>query len=181
MIYEPPPQPPGPPQKFRRSRGWRLGVAGLAGILGMSGLAGCDHLGGAVGEITESFQKRLDEKDKEIAALRASETALRVQVSELQARAQTQPESGGRGSVDVAALARELAPLLAAGRAEPIQRAETPGAPPPPASGLPELKLSEPKVRAKDEAPPRPRTSGEPRSPGGSGVKRPEPFEPVAR
>jgi|GEM_PF-5706341 len=192
MIHEMPLQVRCDRRAAGRGNSRSLWVPVVIGILGLGGLTACDHLGGQVGEITESYQKRLDEKERELASLRASETGLRLQVSELQGRlAQAEAGGGARGgagAVDVAALARELAPLLAGVKSEPARSVASPGAPvaaPPAEQGLPELQLSEPKVRSKGEVP-RSRGGGEIRSSGSgasgpSGARRPEAFEPVAR
>jgi hypothetical protein len=88
-------------------------------VIGISlliiGGAGCSPEAG-VSEISEGYRRQLEEKDHELAALRGSEGALRAELGELRGQLKTQQAeidaARNRPPLDVAVLAKELAPLL---------------------------------------------------------------------
>ncbi|MEA3207384.1 MAG: hypothetical protein QOE70_441 [Chthoniobacter sp.] len=147
----------------------------------MGGLTGCDQQTGPVAELTESFQKRIDDNNKELATLRASDGNLRAQLAEAQAKVQAlQGEveaARAKPALDVPALARELAPLLAAAHPETVQRED-------PVTPAADLKLPDPKVRpGKPAEAGRVRNSADVRATTGEGSKRKIEMEwgPVSR
>ena len=139
----------------------RLSSAGLAILLGASMLTGCDDQTAQVAALSESFQKRLEDKEKELGSLRSQVGEARGQLTALQAEVDA---ARSRPPVDASALAKELAPLLSAGRTETVRRED-------PAAVAGEFKLPEPVTRPSKPGDPanRGRTSSEVRGSGGSG------------
>ncbi len=146
------------------------GALRLALALSVSALAlpGCSQDDAQITAVADSFRRQIDEKDKELATLRASEGTLRTQMGELQGRVlamQGEMESLRAKPIDVAALARELAPHLATQTPAPAPAVEPPppetSITPAPAERGPTRATSSKSTRSKD---PGGRTSGGPPS-----------------
>lgn len=79
---------------------------------------GCTHQEGQITELSDSFRKQLEDKDRELTTLRGSETQLRTQLAEMQGKMQAYESElsnlRSKGGVDVEALAKQLQPLLQA-------------------------------------------------------------------
>ena len=77
------------------------------------GLAGCGQEDSKFADMVDSFHKKLDDKDKELADLRESESQLQQQVSALnQQLKDAQGQGGGAGAPDPQKLADVLTPII---------------------------------------------------------------------
>ncbi len=128
----------------------------------LSLFSACDSQSRQIGALSESFQKRIDEKERELSRVQLSEGTLRAQLSEAQGKMQAMQaeldEARSKAKVDVQALAKELAPLLGAARAEAARRDD-------PATTNGDFKLS-------DTPPPQAKQPEGVRTRGGSGDVR---------
>lgn len=142
-----------PARRAQNSRRWALLATCLVASLA---LCGCNEDEDSFGAVTESFQQQLEQKDKELKELRSSEAILRADVAEMRGKLDAvQAELNAARSkppLDVAGLAKELAPLL--GAAQPERRR-----PEAPTSADREFEIPAPKRNASTASEPRPRSS----------------------
>jgi hypothetical protein len=122
----------------------------VVGTLVLAFSTGCDQQGGQLTQLTESFQKKIDEKDKQLTEARAAQQVAVAQKSEIEGKltalqaeldkAHATPSTGGGGpAISMDKLAPQIAALL-----DPVIRkavkdavASLPAAPAPIASNPP--------------------------------------------